>query len=205
MPSLTHPSALNVPASSKGAEINAISAVPWTRYIIFFGLTTVGSGTDLLSKYWVFRWRGLPRHDNVWWVWEPFVGVETALNTGALFGMGAGNGRFFALLSVAAALGILVWLFYARAARDLWLTVAMGAVMGGILGNLYDRLGLWIEAGMPEVWQSAVRDWILFRYGDYTWPNFNIADSLLVCGAAMLMWHAVRDQPDAAPQSTAAA
>ena len=195
MPSHTHPTALNAPASSKGAEIDQISAVPWTRYALFFGLSTVGSASDLLSKYWVFRWRGLPRQDNVWWIWEPFVGIETAVNTGALFGMGAGNGRFFAILSVFAAGGILMWLFYARAARDLWLTVAMGSVMGGILGNLYDRLGLWIEAGMPEIWQSAVRDWILFRYGAYTWPNFNIADSLLVCGAAMLMWHAVREPP----------
>ena len=137
MPSLTHPTALNAPASSKGAEIDQISAVPWTRYAIFFGLATVGSALDLLSKYWVFRWRGLPRQDNVCWIWEPFVGIETAVNTGALFGMGAGNGRFFAILSVFAACGILMWLFYACAARDLWLTVAMGSVMGGICdGNL---------------------------------------------------------------------
>ncbi len=59
-------------------------------------------------------------------------------------------------------------------------------VMGGIGGNLYDRLGLWWKPGMPEAWKSGVRDWILFRYQTYTWPNFNIADSCLVIGAFLL-------------------
>jgi len=201
MQSLRHPSALSVPASSKDAKVFRVVVLPWTRYVVFFGLATFGSAVDLLSKYWVFRWRGLPRHDNVWWIWEPFVGIETAVNTGALFGMGAGNGRFFAILSIAAAVGILIWLFYARAATDLWLTVALGCVTAGILGNLYDRLGLWIQADTPAAWHSAVRDWILFRYGSFTWPNFNVADSLLVSGAAMLMWHAAREQPQTTAQS----
>jgi len=127
---------------------------------------------------------------------EPFVGVETAINTGALFGAGAGFGRLFAALSVLAAIGIVAWLFWFGAARSLWLTVALACIMGGILGNLYDRLGLWYEPGMPVSWQSGVRDWILLRYRtrEWTWPNFNIADSLLVCGAIMLFVHTVRDQ-----------
>ena len=203
MRSLTHPFALSVPASSKAADLGQSSTLPWTRYLVFFGITTIGCAIDLLSKHCVFAWRGLPRPDNVWWVWQPYVGIETAVNTGALFGMGAGNGRFFAVLSVAAGIGILIWLFYARAAVDSWLTVALGCVMAGILGNLYDRLGLWSEPGMPEEWGSAVRDWILFRYGSFTWPNFNIADSLLVCGAGMLMWHALREQPTSKAKSTA--
>jgi len=36
----------------------------------------------------------------------------------------------------------------------------------------------------------AVRDWILVMLGSYHWPNFNIADSLLVVGASLLMFHA---------------
>jgi signal peptidase II len=139
--------------------------------------------------------------DNVWWVWEPYFGIETALNTGALFGMGAGKSHFFALLSIVAMLAILGWLFWGGAARDWWLTIALGSVMGGILGNLYDRLGLWGGPGLPGELQTAVRDWILIRYGAFTWPNFNVADSLLVCGAAMLLWHAFREQrtPPAEP------
>ncbi|MFV1967264.1 MAG: signal peptidase II [Pirellulaceae bacterium] len=160
----------------------------------FFSVAVLGCLLDLLSKRWVFQWRGLPRRHNEWWIWEPYLGIETAVNTGALFGMGGGHGRIFAILSVLAAIGILFWLFYLRAARDRWLTVALACVMAGILGNLYDRLGLWVGSNMPATWTSAVRDWILLRYRDHTWPNFNIADSLLVCGAAMLMWHAFREQ-----------
>jgi signal peptidase II len=65
----------------------------------------------------------------------------------------------------------------------LWLTVTLGLVTGGILGNLYDRLNL---HRLPVPFAGGVRDWILLRYGQYTWPNFNIADSLLVAGAIML-------------------
>jgi signal peptidase II len=39
-----------------------------------------------------------------------------------------------------------------------------------------------------------VRDWILLRYGQFTWPNFNIADSLLVVGTGMLLWSGFRER-----------
>jgi lipoprotein signal peptidase len=40
----------------------------------------------------------------------------------------------------------------------------------------------------------AVRDWLHFEIAaiGFDWPVFNIADSLLVCGAALLFWHALR-------------
>lgn len=173
------------------AEGNPERELPnlFKRFCLFTCLAVIGGGSDLLSKEWVFQWRGLPGMTPPWWVVQDMVGVETAVNIGALFGMGAGYGWFFALASVFAAIAIVVWLFWFRAAYSLWLTVALGAVMGGIIGNLYDRLGLWYKPGMPPEWKSAVRDWILLCYGQYTWPNFNIADSLLVCGAIMLAWH----------------
>ena len=103
--------------------------------------------------------------------------------------MGQGMVWLFAALSVCAALGIIYWLFVTGAARDRLLTAAMGSVMAGILGNLYDRLGLWSSAQDPEY---AVRDWILFQYHAWTWPNFNLADSFLVCGVGLLVWQAFR-------------
>ena len=164
--------------------------VPRSRYLLFGAISVTGCAADLLTKYFVFQWRGLPRAGNEWWLWEPYVGIETAVNVGALFGLGGGYGHVFAILSVVAAIGIVVWLFWCKAAVNRWLTLALSLVMGGIFGNLYDRLGFWWEPGMPSQWQTGVRDWILLRYGEYTWPNFNIADSLLVCGAAMLLLHA---------------
>lgn len=180
--------------------------------MLFFAIAVLGCLADLGTKQAVFAWRGPPPPlgpaHNEWWLIEPYVGIETAVNIGALFGLGAGGGRYFAALSVVAAIGIVVWLFCFGAARDRWLTIALSCVMAGIFGNLYDRLGLWYQTGMPVEWESGVRDWILFRYGSYTWPNFNIADSMLVCGAAMLMWQAFMDSSAKSPrgenESTAA-
>ena len=166
-----------------------------SRVALFLGLAVLGGAADLWTKASVFEWRGLPGEAPRWWLIENYVGVETAVNIGALFGMGAGFGFFFAIASIIAATGISVWLFVFGGARSLWLTIAMGLVMGGIIGNLYDRLGLWYRDGMPEEWKSGVRDWILIAYGEYTWPNFNIADSLLVVGACMLAWHSFTLQP----------
>jgi signal peptidase II len=49
----------------------------------------------------------------------------------------------------------------------------------------------------------AVRDWILVMIGRWPWPTFNIADSMLVCGAILLVWHAFRHNPDRQPSKTA--
>ena len=75
----------------------------------------------------------------------------------------------------------------------------------GELGNLYDRLGLW-EATFTdptvaalyadEYPRYAVRDWIRLSYDRYVWPNFNIADCLLVVGAVALVWHSYFMKPD---------
>lgn len=162
------------------------------RGAIFSLLAIGGFGLDLLTKEWVFQWRGLPRPGNEHWLVENFfglqIGIETSVNHGALFGLGQGFTSLFVGLSFVAVLGIVVWLFVLKAAEDWVLTLALGVVLGGILGNLYDRLGLW---NAPPELACGVRDWILFRFQGHTWPNFNIADSLLVCGAAWLMWHSL--------------
>lgn len=166
------------------------SRVSWVRWAAFLAIASTGTAVDLLSKQWVFQWRGLPGQQSPYWLLEPYVGIETAVNPGALFGMGAGFGLVFAALSVVAAIAIYVWLHRYRAIENWWLLIALACVLGGVLGNLYDRLGLW---GPPEevpAWASGVRDWILLQANEqWVWPNFNIADSLLVCGACMLAWH----------------
>lgn len=165
-----------------------LAKVPLNRYVLFGALTICGTAIDLLTKEWVFNWRGLPGELPPWWLIEPYVGIETAVNQGALFGMGQGKGWLFAILSVIASVGICVWLFAFRSAISLWLTFAMGLVLGGIFGNLYDRVGV---PNLPPPFHGGVRDWILFRYQEYVWPNFNIADSLLVVGAIMLAFHSM--------------
>lgn len=169
-----------------------LSPVPTNRYVTFLSIASVGLAADLITKQILFAWLGLPQQDNYFWIVEGYVGFQTAVNRGALFGMGEGYWWLFSLLSVVAAAGIVTWLFYYRAAHDWLLTIALGCVMAGIFGNLYDRLGLWDATGLPAEFEHGVRDWILFRYQQYTWPNFNIADCLLVCGAGLLVLHAWR-------------
>lgn len=160
--------------------------VPFRRYLLFVVLAATGCAVDLLTKSLAFE-----RLDwgEVHWLWQEHAGFQLSLNEGALFGFGQGQVFWFALMSVIAAIAIPVWLFYFRIANDLWMTIALGGVTGGILGNLYDRLGMhgliwpvgYPKAGLPAY---AVRDWILWQYSDQRqWPNFNIADALLVTGA----------------------
>lgn len=166
------------------------------RYILFAIPAVVGFATDLATKAWYFS-RPELRAGEIQWLWQDHAGFQLSWNEGALFGMGQGKVWLFVALSLIAAIAIPVWLFCYRAARDAWLTFALGCVTGGILGNLFDRLGLHGEvwpAGDPRAGESiyAVRDWILWQVNDqWRWPNFNIADSLLVTGAALMFLHAV--------------
>ncbi|HVX14725.1 MAG TPA: signal peptidase II [Pirellulales bacterium] len=180
-----------------------MKAVPASRYAVFFLIAAAGCAIDLATKDWIFDKLGPPGGPTQW-LWRPFFGLQTSLNQGALFGMGQGKVAFFAALSGLAALGILYWLFVARAAHDWLLTIALGGIMAGILGNLYDRLGMWTMPGNPGQRVFAVRDWILVKYQEWIWPNFNLADSLLVCGAGLLMWHAFRSPPKGEPASAEA-
>jgi signal peptidase II len=181
-------SELTKQTTATNAFVDPTATIPLNRYGIFIALAAGGGLADLGSKEWVFRWRGLPGELPPWWLVEPYVGIETAVNQGALFGLGQGKGWLFAYVSIAAALGILVWLFAWKAAISKWITVTMGFVTAGIIGNLYDRLNI---PKMPEPYSGGVRDWILFTYQGYVWPNFNIADSFLVTGAIMLAIHSL--------------
>ena len=173
------------------------------RYVVFFTIAILGCLADLATKSWIFARLGSPPQGKTWWIIDGVFAFQTGLNEGALFGMGQGFVWFFAVMSVVAAVGIVVWLFGAGAARDLLLTTALGMVTAGILGNLYDRLGApgleWQYASpLHEIGDPvyAVRDWILVMIGSWPWPTFNIADSMLVCGAILLVWHAFRHDLD---------
>jgi signal peptidase II len=176
-------------------------AVPPSRYLLFGGIAALGCAIDLLTKRWIFESRGMPQARASLWLVDEVFGFTTSLNEGALFGIGQGQGLVFSSLSLAATAGIVYWLFVAKAAHDRLLTIALGSVVGGILGNLYDRLGLpGLTWGPNSVHPAgdrvyAVRDWLHFKIDPFLdCPIFNVADSLLVCGAALLIWHALRGE-----------
>lgn len=173
------------------------------------------TAADLTTKHWVFQWLGGPGEKPVWWLIPGFVGFQTTLNEGAVFGLGQGYTPFFTVMGIVALGVFLAWFVWAAPKDELWIPVAVGAVLGGILGNLYDRLGLhgltWQEpwlvgrnhsVGAPVY---AVRDFILVMIGSFHWPNFNLADSGLVCGIAGLIlriWILERRGSDTSPEGS---
>jgi signal peptidase II len=106
------------------------------------------------------------------------------VNRGALFGIGNGDGegegmnKFFAGVSILAACFILVWTYRPSVASDRFLCLALGLILGGTLGNLFDRVVF-----------GGVRDFLHCYYETHIWPDFNIADCCLVCGAGVLLAH----------------
>jgi lipoprotein signal peptidase len=108
--------------------------------------------------------------------------VMPRVNHGALFGLGGSqkstaNG-FFAAVSLAAAVAILVWGTRKGPRRERWLSAALGLILGGTIGNLYDRLVF-----------GGVRDFLYFYRVE--WPVFNVADCCLVVGAGLLLVQAI--------------
>lgn len=182
----------SAPASS--AELTGNTAIPRSRYVLFLVVAAAGCAADLLSKAWCFSSANL-RAGEIAWLWPGHIGIQLSRNLGALFGMGQGKYAYFAVLGIAAAVAVPVWLFWFRGARNAWITFSLGCIMGGILGNLYDRLGFsgdaWYGAGNTSpLAKHAVRDWVLWQVNDqWRWPNFNIADALLVVGVALLLLH----------------
>ena len=70
------------------------------------------------------------------WTYIPGLDRFTLFNQGALFGIGQGLGWLFAALSILTAAGIVYWLFIRGEARSWWLTVTLGLILAGALGNL---------------------------------------------------------------------
>jgi signal peptidase II len=153
-----------------------MKAVPASRSLVFALIASSGCAADLIAKSLVFASLGMPGpNSRTHWFWANVVGFQTSLNEGALFGLGQGMVPIFAALSILAAVGIFIWLFYAGAARDWLLTIALGCITAGIFGNLYDRLGLmnlvWpMNDGIHVAGQPvyAVRDYVLVKFGAWS-------------------------------------
>ena len=166
------------------------NVVTWTVFASLVSLTTVA---DLITKALAFKNLGMPGTSPGWPVIKNILWYRTSLNEGALFGLGQGMGWFFITVSVAALIGILITVSWLHIRNETVLLVALACITGGILGNLYDRLGIpslrWhAPLGRKGEPVFAVRDWIHFRLeGIIDWPIFNLADSFLVLGAGLLL------------------
>jgi signal peptidase II len=106
---------------------------------------------------------------------EGILHFELAFNTGAAYGLFKGGGSVIAVGALIAS-GLIIYAL--RSVERRFEAVTLGAIMGGALGNLIDRI-----ARGPGLFDGAVVDWIETPL----WPNFNIADSAIVVGAALLI------------------
>jgi signal peptidase II len=106
------------------------------------------------------------------------LNASPKVNQGALFGLGGEYAHLanaaFAGVSIVAAFAILYWSTRRTTARDWSLCAALGLILAGTLGNLYDRVVF-----------NGVRDFLYFHLIE--WPVFNVADCCLVCGAFLLL------------------
>ena len=103
-------------------------------------------------------------------------------NFGSAFGLGTQLGRWLSVVIVAVVIAVLM---YARHITNRRMLVLFGAIVGGAIGNLIDRL-LRAEKGFMS---GGVVDFIDFQW----WPIFNIADIAVVCGAFGLMVLSLRE------------
>lgn len=97
-----------------------------------------------------------------------------AENTGAAFSIGTGKTGLLAIVSLVASLGF-AWFWYTLPAREKWGRAAVALILSGAIGNLIDR-----------AFRGYVIDFLHVFYKDWHYPIFNIADSAICVGAAIL-------------------
>ena len=135
-------------------------------------------GLDQLSKYWLLIW--LADKDG-WIKLTGFFNLVTVWNRGISFGIFQSGeiGRWLLVsFSSLVCLGLGIWLW--RQTRT-WPVFALAMVIGGALGNIIDR-----------ILRGAVADFFDFHVMGYHWPAFNIADSAITIGVAMLLYDSFR-------------
>jgi len=144
----------------------------------FVAALAFGLPLDVLTKEWVTR--TLSYSDRVT-VFEGFFYLTHVRNPGAAFGMFASSPAVLRLtffISVTLVAIGLVFSFYRKLAPgDRFAALSLGLILGGAVGNLLDRIRY-----------GEVVDFLHFILpGGYIWPDFNVADSLIVVGVIFLV------------------
>ena len=147
-----------------------------TRWLVIAALFIV---LDQASKYFITQWLADGRSVEI----ASFFNIVLVHNAGAAFSFLAGaagwqRGFFIGIAVVAS-----VWIVFLlrRHAQETMLCLALSLILGGALGNLIDR-----------IWLGAVVDFLDFHAVGWHWPAFNVADSAITCGAALIVWESLR-------------
>lgn len=162
----------------------------WTKFLAVDRLTRVFERSRELS--FVERVRGFYAYEHLeplatepYYVWRPVWRMNYVENPGAAWGLFRGfserfrNG-FFTVVSLAA-VGFILRYYRKLREGQRFLQLALAFVLSGAVGNFLDRLARGYVVDFIE--------WYWWNRPDLRWPTFNVADSLIVVGVAMLVLH----------------
>ncbi len=133
---------------------------------------------DWLTKYGALKF--LDAHTPLFVL--PIFNLYLTFNPGISFSMLRADSPFgvWLLIGIACTIcGFILYLF--RKEHDPWTRFALMLVLGGALGNVWDRIRY-----------GVVVDFLDFHWGAYHWPAFNIADSAICIGVAIMLWQTLR-------------
>lgn len=137
--------------------------------------------TKLLAESWLVMHQPVAVFPGFNWM--------LAYNTGAAFSFLADAGGwqrwFFIGLGCAVGIGLSIWLTRIKP-HEVWLAAAVALILGGAVGNLIDR-----------ALYGQVIDFIQLYYQRWYWPAFNIADSAISVGAALLIFDSLHSHKTA--------
>ncbi len=143
--------------------------------LLFWAVFAVGLAVDLWSKQAVFAWLKKTPYP-MYSVIDGFLRLVVRENPGAAWGIASGKTTFLIIISAAAFFAVL-GIFFLSVSSHKFTHIFLAMFASGIVGNLYDRVFN----------DGKVRDFIEVYYGDWAWPAFNAADSLLCVSVFFLI------------------
>ncbi|NDP48436.1 MAG: lipoprotein signal peptidase [Sulfuriferula multivorans] len=157
---------------------------PW------LGLALAVIVLDHLTKWWVSASLDYQEAISV----LPFFSLVRVHNTGAAFSFlaDAGGWQRWFFIAVGVIATVIIVRLLKRHAHEKRLAFSLALVLGGALGNVIDRVLL-----------GHVVDFLYFHYQDFGWPAFNVADSAISVGAALLIWDSLFGKKPVTPENDA--
>ncbi len=154
----------------------------------WLGLALAVIVADHLTKWWVSANLDYQEFIPV----LPFFSLVRVHNTGAAFSFlaDAGGWQRWFFIAVGIVATVIIVRLLKRHATEARLAFSLALVLGGALGNVIDRVVL-----------GHVVDFLYFHYKSFAWPAFNVADSAITVGAALLIWDSLRSKPAAQKSS----
>jgi len=144
-------------------------------WAVFLGLAAAIAVADQLTKAWLTSFLGPGQSVDVLGDWLRLVHGQ---NNGGLFGLFRGQALLFGAVSLVV-VGLIV-LYHGRSPRSRYLSITLGLLLGGAIGNLIDRLRI-----------GYVVDFVDAGIGTLRWYTFNVADSAISFALLLLLAAAI--------------